>query len=96
MNLQVEPETSEQTIARLQRELAHRNSQCQTAHSMAMDWKTRCLKAEEQCRRLQKKLDRQHRASTPKGVKRAMGDGLHDSLELVDEDLEEVDAPVSV
>jgi capsule polysaccharide export protein KpsE/RkpR len=96
MNLQVESETSAQTIARLQRELAHVQEQAQVAHAMAMSWKTRCLQAEAQVRRLQKTRDRQQRVSTPQGVTRAVGDGLHDSLALVDENLGDVHAPVSV
>jgi hypothetical protein len=40
---------------RLRRELEHVDAQCRTAHAMAMDWRRRALKAEEDCRRWERK-----------------------------------------
>jgi hypothetical protein len=48
-------ESPEQVTARLQRELAHVNEQCRTAHAMAMDWRQRCLAAEGRVQRLERK-----------------------------------------
>jgi hypothetical protein len=51
----LDTETPDQTIARLERDLAHVTEQCRTAHAMAMDWRTRCLVAEERNQRLERK-----------------------------------------
>jgi len=58
---QMEAETPELEMTRLRRELAHVGEQCQVAHAMAMDWRKRALKAEEQCQRLQAKYDKLRR-----------------------------------
>jgi hypothetical protein len=58
MNLSMERETTTEELVSLRRELAHVSEQCRVAHSMAMEWRQRCLASEEHCRRLQKKLDR--------------------------------------
>jgi hypothetical protein len=48
-------ESPEQTIGRLERELAHVTEQCRTAHAMAMDWRQRSLTAEARVQRLERK-----------------------------------------
>jgi hypothetical protein len=58
MELSMDEETPTQTITRLLRELDHVIEQSKVSHAMAMRWKARCLQAEEQCRRLQKQLQR--------------------------------------
>jgi hypothetical protein len=53
--LSLDEETQEQVIARMTRELAHISEQCQVAHTMAQDWRRRCLMAEAQHQRLERK-----------------------------------------
>jgi hypothetical protein len=48
-------ESPEQTIGRLERELAHIAEQCRTAHAMAMNWRQRCFTAEAKVQRLERK-----------------------------------------
>jgi hypothetical protein len=55
VTLSMDPESPEQTIERLQREVAHVTDQCRTAHAMAMDWRQRCLDAGARCQRLERK-----------------------------------------
>jgi hypothetical protein len=62
---QTEAGPSTDELERLRRELAHVNSQCQTAHAMAMDWRRRALAAEEQSRRLERKY---HNLKKRKGL----------------------------
>jgi hypothetical protein len=58
-------------LERVQLELVHVNEQCQVAHAMAMDWLRRCLRAEELCEQLQRKLDRrQAKEAQTHGIQR--------------------------
>jgi hypothetical protein len=52
------------------------DEQCRVSHQMAVSWKVRCLRAEKECRTLQKKLDRLQRKQTSQ----------IDALPLVDDD----------
>ena len=78
-------DTTEQTIARLIRELAHVTEQCRVAHAMAMDWKARAPVAETQVRRLQLKADRGRDPGIAPRATRAVGDGRHDHLDLLEQ-----------
>jgi hypothetical protein len=51
---------------------------------MAMDWKAPALVAEEQVRCLQPKADRGHGPGMAPRATRAVGDGLHDHLDLLE------------
>jgi hypothetical protein len=85
----------ELTVERLQRELAHVDRQFRVAHAMAMSWRQRALDAEEQCRRLQLLLQRREHAAH-KSREHARGDGLHDTLEDLETDLNEESTPEQV
>lgn len=78
-------ESPAQMIARLTRELQHVTEQCRVAHVMAMHWKARVLVAEDQVRRLQPKADRGRDPGVAPRATRAVGDGLHDHLGLLEQ-----------
>jgi hypothetical protein len=65
MTLSMADEVPAQTIARLQRELAHVSEQARVSHAMAMRWRGRALAAEAQCRRLQHRLQRKEAKEAP-------------------------------
>jgi hypothetical protein len=78
-------EPQAQMIARLTRELTHVTEQCRVAHAMAMHWKARALVAEDHVRRLHRKDDRGHGPGMAPRATRAVGDGLHDHLDLLEQ-----------
>jgi hypothetical protein len=76
MALSMDEEAPAQTIARLQREIEHISEQARVSHAMAMSWRGRALPAEEQCRRLQHRLQRKEAkdAPTPEPLTDEIGD----------------------
>jgi hypothetical protein len=61
----MEGETLAQTIDRLEREVAHVTEQARVSHAMAMTWRTRAKAAEEQCWRLDRRLQRKGATAPP-------------------------------
>jgi len=53
----MEPESSEETISRLTRELENVSSQCRTSHRMAVYWQHQATKTEKLRARMERSLE---------------------------------------